>query len=122
MRAARKNSTSACGSVPEEADFGNERDRIVGMNTRAILLVAAASLLAQDATIRVEVQQVLVPVVVTDQKGHHVSGLRAADFRISEDGVPQEIAAFSSDKAGSVDRSWWRFRGPRGSPGRGTRS
>jgi VWFA-related protein len=80
-----------------------ERDRIVGMKMRPILLVAAASLLAQDATIRVDVQQVLVPVVVTDQKGHHVSGLRAADFRISEDGVPQEIAAFSSDKAGSVD-------------------
>jgi VWFA-related protein len=54
-------------------------------------------------TIRVDVQQVLVPVVVTDRKGHHVSGLHASDFRIFEDGVPQEIAAFSSDTAGSVD-------------------
>jgi VWFA-related protein len=57
----------------------------------------------QDATIRVDVQQVLVPVVVTDKKGHHVSGLHASDFRIFEDGVQQEIAAFSSDAAGGVD-------------------
>ena len=59
--------------------------------------------LNQDATIRVDVQQVLVPVVVTDKKGHHVSGLHASDFRIFEDGVQQEIAAFSSDAAGGVD-------------------
>jgi VWFA-related protein len=69
-----------------------------------ILLIAAACLFAQqDATIRVDVQQVLVPVVVTDKKGHHVTGLRATDFQILEDGVPQEIAAFSSDTTASVD-------------------
>lgn len=74
------------------------------MLPRLILVVAAWSLFApQDSTIRVDVQQVLVPVVVTDKKGHHVSGLRASDFRILEDGVPQEIAAFSNDTAGSVD-------------------
>src|SRR5580692_4427276 len=80
-----------------------ERDRIVGMRTTLILLIASWTLFAQDATIRVDVQQVLVPVVVTDKKGHHVSGLRAPDFQVFEDGVRQEIAAFSSDKAGSVD-------------------
>lgn len=71
--------------------------------TRLILFAAAWCLFAQDNTIRVDVQQVLVPVVVTDKKGHHVSGLRASDFQIFEDGVPQQIAAFSSDAAGSVD-------------------
>lgn len=71
---------------------------------RVMVALAAWSLFAgQDATIRVDVRQVLVPVVVTDKKGHHVSGLRATDFQIFEDGVKQEIAAFSSDKAGSVD-------------------
>jgi len=73
------------------------------MRMRLILLITSWSLYAQDATIRVDVQQVLVPVVVTDKKGHHVSGLRASDFQVFEDGVRQEIAAFSSDKAGSVD-------------------
>lgn len=61
------------------------------------LYLILAALCAQD--IRVDVQQVLVPVVVTDKKGHHVSGLRAADFQIFEDGVRQEIASFSSGSA-----------------------
>jgi VWFA-related protein len=74
------------------------------MHPRLTLLIAAWSLFArQDATIRVDVQQVLVPVVVTDKKGHHVGGLHASDFRIFEDGVQQEIASFSSDTAGGVD-------------------
>ena len=47
--------------------------------------------------IRVDVRQVLVPVIVTDAKGHHVTGLKASDFHILEDGVAQEIAAFSTD-------------------------
>jgi VWFA-related protein len=73
------------------------------MHRRSILLIAAGSLFAQEPTIRVDVQQVLVPVVVTDKKGHHVGGLRASDFQVFEDGVRQEIASFSSDTAGSVD-------------------
>ena len=68
-----------------------------------LLLIAAGSLFAQEPTIRVDVQQVLVPVVVNDKKGHHAGGLHASDFQIFEDGVRQEIASFSSDTAGSVD-------------------
>jgi VWFA-related protein len=70
------------------------------MRKRLILLIAAGGLFAQDGTIRVDVQQVLVPVVVTDKKGHYVSGLKASDFQVFEDGVRQEIAAISSDIAG----------------------
>ena len=40
------------------------------------------------------VKEVLVPVIVTDSKGHHVPGLKQSDFHVSEDGVPQEIVAF----------------------------
>ena len=69
-----------------------------------LLLIAGCSLFAQqDPTIRLDIQQVLVPVIVTDKKGHHVSGLHASDFQIFEDGVPQPIASFSSDTAGAVD-------------------
>ncbi len=74
------------------------------MLPRLSLLLAAWSLFAQqDTTIRLDVEQVLVPVVVTDKKGHHVSGLRASDFQVFEDGVRQDIAAFSSDIGGPVD-------------------
>lgn len=74
------------------------------MVTIASLAIAAWSLFAQqDATFRLDVQRVLVPVVVTDKKGHHVTGLHASDFRIFEDGVQQTIASFSSDDATSAD-------------------
>ena len=40
------------------------------------------------------VKEVLVPVIVTDPKGHHVGNLKRSDFKVSEDGVPQEIVSF----------------------------
>jgi VWFA-related protein len=52
------------------------------------------------STIKVDVRQVLVPVVVTDRQGHHVSGLTEADFRVFEDGVEQKITAFSVESSG----------------------
>lgn len=71
------------------------------MTRFAVLLACAAALAQQDATLRVDVRQVVVPVVVTDSKGHRVPGLRQSDFRILEDGVPQDIAAFSIDSPGA---------------------
>jgi len=68
-------------------------------------LVCALRMSAQTEAapvIRVEVRQVLVPVIVTDGKGHHVTGLKVSDFRVLEDGVAQEIAAFSTDTAPSA--------------------
>ncbi len=53
-------------------------------------------------SIRVNVREVLVPVIVTDKKGHHVTGLKASAFQILEDGVPQTISAFSTDAAPSA--------------------
>ena len=49
-----------------------------------------------SVTITANVRQVLVPVVVTDKKGHYVTDLKASDFQIFEDGAPQKIVAFSS--------------------------
>ena len=73
------------------------------MRLSAVLLLMGSLFGQQDPTIRVEVRQVLVPVVVTDKKGHHVGGLRASDFHIFEDGVEQKIASFSTSAAASVD-------------------
>jgi len=49
-----------------------------------------------SVTITANVRQVLVPVVVTDKKGHYVTDLKASDFQVFEDGAPQKIVAFSS--------------------------
>jgi VWFA-related protein len=56
--------------------------------------------------IRVYVRQVLVPVVVTDGDGHHLTGLTQADFQIFEDGIEQKITAFTGERADvpAVDR------------------
>ncbi len=47
--------------------------------------------------IKVDVNQVLVPVVVTDKRGHSVTGLGANDFEVFEDGEPQRLTAFSTE-------------------------
>lgn len=73
-----------------------------------LALVPSAILVAQDPsvqqrpipTITTNVRQVVVPVTVMDKKGHHVSGLKAADFRVFEDGTPEEIVSFSTDASG----------------------
>src|SRR5580693_1972563 len=49
----------------------------------------------QDPVIRVTVDLVQVDAVVTDSQGRHVTGLKAEDFEILEDGKPQKITHFS---------------------------
>jgi VWFA-related protein len=73
-----------------------------------LLLVADPFLFAQQTpvpapqtTIKVRVNQVLVPVIVTDKRGHYVSGLRARDFEVTEDGVEQKIVDFLTSENGA---------------------
>lgn len=53
-----------------------------------------------ETTIKVDVRQVLVPVIVTDKDGHHVTGLTRDDFHVFEDGVEQKISGFSVEDEG----------------------
>lgn len=52
---------------------------------------------APATIIKVDVNQVLVPVVVTDRHGHSVTGLGPDDFEVLEDGEPQRLTAFSTE-------------------------
>ncbi len=62
----------------------------------ARLVKAVETALApSENTIKVDVRQVLVPAVVKDREGHHVTGLTQADFKVFEDGVEQKITGFS---------------------------
>jgi Ca-activated chloride channel family protein len=45
---------------------------------------------------RVRVEMVTLPVVVTDPTGTTVKNLKKEDFKVFEDGVPQEIAGFAA--------------------------
>jgi Ca-activated chloride channel homolog len=51
----------------------------------------------QPAPIQVQVNEVIVPVTVTDFKGRFVSNLEVADFRILEDGKEQKINYFNRE-------------------------
>jgi len=49
----------------------------------------------QNARIQINVNEVIVPVTVTDDKGRFVSNLGAKDFRVLDEGKPQRIEFFS---------------------------
>lgn len=77
---------------------------------------AAAVQSEGQPNIKVDVRQVLVPVVVTDKQGHHVMGLKQSDFSILEDGKEQAIAAFSVENTGLVSPSAANPSEPAGTP------
>src|SRR5579871_3865118 len=45
--------------------------------------------------IQVQVNEVIVPVTVTDDKGKFVSNLEAKDFRVLDEGKPQRLTFFN---------------------------
>lgn len=51
--------------------------------------------------IKVQSVNVVIDLIVTDRRGHHVPGLTASDFALYEDGVPQKILGFTPS-AGSA--------------------
>lgn len=51
---------------------------------------------ADEQTIRVAVEMVSLPVVVTTREGRRITDLKKEDFQVIEDGVPQEIAGFAA--------------------------
>jgi len=55
---------------------------------------------AAAETIKVDVRQVIVPVVVSDKSGHQVTGLRQTDFQVFENGVEQTVSSFSVEHSG----------------------
>src|SRR5262249_52089869 len=52
--------------------------------------------------IRVQVNEVIVPVTVTDDRGRFVSNLDASDFRIQDEGQDQKIRFFSRERSQPV--------------------
>jgi Ca-activated chloride channel family protein len=52
--------------------------------------------------IRVQVNEVVVPVTVTDEKGRFVSNLEQKDFQILDQGKPQAIQFFTAERSQPV--------------------
>jgi VWFA-related protein len=60
---------------------------------------AAAEEVDEGDVVRVETQLVSVPAIVTDRTGRPLTGLRAENFALFEDGRPQRLANFSTTDA-----------------------
>src|SRR4029079_11130296 len=91
--------------------------RIVKPSATFVLALAVASPAAQQTTapsappartspapptFGSDVEMVVVDVVVVGKEGGPVAGLRREDFRVVEDGVPQEVVTFEAvDVAGT---------------------
>ena len=52
--------------------------------------------------IQIQVNEVIVPVTVTDEKGRFVSDLDQKDFTILEEGKPQQIQFFTRERSQPV--------------------
>lgn len=89
-KAALEEYRTASSLAPDNAAFKARYERLAG-----------AARETPATTIKVDVRQVLVPVVVTDKEGHHVTGLKPADFHVFEDGVEQRISGFSVENMGA---------------------
>ena len=63
-----------------------------------------------DATFSSHTQMVLVPAVVTDKSGKHITGLKQEDFRVLENGGEQKIASF--EEISSDTHLWHRPSNP----------
>jgi len=51
-----------------------------------------------NTRIQVQVNEVILPVTVTDEKGRFVSNLESKDFRVLDEGRPQRIVSFRHDE------------------------
>ena len=84
------------------------------MSHRTIIFALTAGLMAfgqqpkpappkpASDVIRVETQEVIVPVTVTDDKGKFVTDLEQKDFTLLDEGRPQNIRYFSRDRGQPV--------------------
>jgi VWFA-related protein len=60
---------------------------------------------SDDEVIRIETSLVVCDVLVTDKHGRPQRNLKATDFAISEDGVPQQVGLFAIGDDANVSRS-----------------
>ena len=70
--------------------------------TALALLLPLTAFPQEPPPIQVHVNEVIVPVTVTDDKGRFVSNLDEKDFHIVDEGAPQKISYFTRDRSQPV--------------------
>jgi len=75
---------------------------LTGIPLTSFLMKAQTGTPVSGTPIRVQVNEVIVPVTVTDEKGRFVSNLDKGDFKIFDEGKEQKIDYFSRDRSQPV--------------------
>jgi Ca-activated chloride channel homolog len=76
--------------------------RLCFASVAALIGVCAQTPPPQPPPIKVQVNEVIVPVTVTDEKGRFVSDLDKSDFRIYDEGKEQNIRFFTRERSQPV--------------------
>ncbi len=100
MKSLRKTALMAAAllvTMPFDVLMGQQPQPSAGSASPAQGVPASQQPSGSQTTIRVPVNQVLVPVTVKDGGGRLVPDLRLDEFRIFEDNVEQKIAFFRAD-------------------------
>lgn len=92
---------------PELKDFGSSLKKLKWdpQKKQAVKTAQTSSSTRDDDVITIETSLVVCDVLVTDQNGRPLKTLKAEDFVISEDGVPQQVGLFALGDNVNVARS-----------------
>lgn len=98
-----KTSEAPPAARPSSGTASNgSNSRLTGSSGDVPKASSANSANSSDAPIRVQVNEVIVPVTVTDEKGRFVSDLDQKDFQVFEDNKPQNIRFFTRERSQPV--------------------
>jgi VWFA-related protein len=89
---------TSSGARQDPQPANQQRPRKVGgqTNTQQQPTPTPAEEISEGDVVRVETQLVSVPAVVTDRNGRPLTGLRAENFLVLEDGKPQRVTNFAT--------------------------
>src|SRR5437868_2021480 len=76
--------------------------KIISVMMIAACLPATAS--AQDDVVKLKADLVTVDATVTDKDGNFIRNLKAGDFTVYEDGVPQKLDFFEANEQAALTR------------------
>ena len=90
---------------PKLKDFGASLRKLKWDAQKNETVVTQQASSNDDDVIRIETSLVTSDVLVTDKQGRPVRDLKATDFVVSEDGVPQQIGHFVLGDNANLSRS-----------------
>lgn len=96
---------STAAEKPKIRDFGSSLKKIKNKRKDNSRDNKKQNQTADEEAIRIKTDLVVSDVLVLNQKGNAILGLKQSDFVVTEDGMPHEISIFSFGENATVPRS-----------------